>query len=233
MPEFAINGVVLDVPETLLDDKLTGKLAEGRYEEAEARAVKMRVQAGQRVLELGGGIGYISALCAQQTDPENVVTVEANPETLDVIRANLDRNGGAKTTLIHGAVALGAKEGATTKFHISRRFWASSLAGAEVKRRGIVRVPRLGLFRLFRQHRPHIVIVDIEGGEAELFDKPWPKHVRQVIMELHPAQYPTSTIKKIVDCMSASGLTYDPGCARGKLIAFRRVWSAQSVDSSE
>ena len=65
--------------------------------------------------------------------------------------------------------------------------------------------------------------MDIEGAEQTLFDEPWPAHVRSVMMELHPGRYPDTTIKKIIDCLSASGLTYDPGPSRGRILGFRRL----------
>jgi hypothetical protein len=65
--------------------------------------------------------------------------------------------------------------------------------------------------------------MDIEGAEAHLFDAPWPDHVTSVMMELHPGRYPDTVIQRIVDCMSDSGLTYDPGPSRGRILCFRRV----------
>jgi hypothetical protein len=71
-----------------------------------------------------------------------------------------------------------------------------------------------------------VVIMDIEGAEEHLFDAPWPDFVRHVMMELHPGRYPDTVIQRIVDCMSTSGLTYDPGPSRGRILCFRRVRGA-------
>jgi FkbM family methyltransferase len=169
----------------------------------------------------------VAALASRITGPENVVTVEANPEMIPVIRANLDRNGFHAATLLHGAVTGLDEPGGTIAFERKPVFWSGKLAGADSKPEAVVEVPMLPLHALLAEHRPHVVIMDIEGAEAHLFERKWPRHVRAVMMELHPKQYPDTTIKQIVDCMSASGLTYDPGTSRGRILGFRRVRHAE------
>lgn len=225
MADYEVNGVSLAVPGDILNDRIAAKLAAGRYEGHEAEAVKMRLRAGQRVLELGAGLGYIASLCARITGPENVVTIEANPALIPVIRANLDRNGFEAARLIHGAVTGLEKEDGTGDIGFEQKpaFWAARLAGEASDPGAVVQVPMLSLWALLAEHRPHVVIMDVEGAEAHLFGRKWPRHVKSVMMELHPNQYPDTVIKTIVDCMSRSGLTYDPGPSRGRILGFRRV----------
>ncbi|KUP92069.1 protein-L-isoaspartate O-methyltransferase [Tritonibacter horizontis] len=223
MARFQFDTVVLEVPDTLLTTSIAEKMATGGYERSEARAAAMRVRPGHRVLELGSGVGYISSLCAQITDPANIVTVEANPEVLGVIRRNLDLNNAAAVTLIHGAVVGRDFAEESVLFRIGRAFWGSSMAEDTASGDAVVEVPALSLCELLATHRPNVVIMDIEGAEQYLFDWKWPRHVRQLIMELHPSKYSSRTVKKMVDCMSQSGLTYDPGCSRGTLLGFRRA----------
>ncbi|MGR3454285.1 FkbM family methyltransferase [Pseudooceanicola sp.] len=222
MPEFELRGVRLALPDALATPKIVKKLESGQYEGFEARAATMRVRPGNRVLELGGGMGYVGCLCAGIAGAENVVTVEANPHMLPVIRANLDRNGHGAAQVIHGAVAGDGAEGESLTFRLGKAFWASSIA-EDGKPGDLVDVPLLRLGDLLRAHRPHVVIMDIEGAEQHLFDAPWPGHVRFVMMELHPARYPDTVIQRIFDTMSASGLTYDPGASSGGVVSFRRV----------
>jgi FkbM family methyltransferase len=222
MAEYEVNGVKLSVPDGMLTDRIAGKLASGGYEGHEARAALMRLRPGQRVLELGSGLGYIAALCAGVTGADNVVTVEANPAMLPVIRANLARNEAGGVTVLHGAVT-GADDAATVGFQTGTAFWGAHIATADTSPEAVVEVPRLSLPALLAKHRPHVVIMDIEGAEAHLFGAPWPGHVRAVVMELHPGRYPDTVVKSIVDCMSASGMTYDPGPSRGRILCFRKL----------
>jgi FkbM family methyltransferase len=223
MAEYEIDGLRMEAPEALLNARIAAKLEAGTYEAHEARAAAMRLRAGQRVLELGAGIGYVSAICARAVGAENVTCVEANPAMLPVIRANLDRNGYGAATLLHGAVTGREGTEAQIAFDGAKSFWAGRIADeASAAARG-VEVPALGLDGLLARARPHVVIMDIEGAEEWLFDGPWPAHVHAVMLELHPGRYPDTVIQRIVDCMSASGLTYDPGPSCGRILCFRKL----------
>ncbi|WP_294609392.1 FkbM family methyltransferase [uncultured Roseovarius sp.] len=223
MAEFEIDGIRLNVPDEMLNPKLTGKLSTGGYEAHEAHAARMRLREGQRVLELGSGIGYIASVCSSITGPENVTTVEGNPDMLPVIRGNLERNGFAAVTVLHGAVGGMKSTPDPIEFDTKKTFWAARLADMDSAPDAVVSVPHLGLGDLLKACRPHVVNMDIEGAEEHLFDAPWPAYNRAVMLELHPGRYSDVVIKRIVDCMSDSGLTYDPGSSRGRILGFRRV----------
>ncbi|AHM02898.1 Methyltransferase, FkbM family [Roseibacterium elongatum DSM 19469] len=218
---FHINGVDLVVPAGLASAEIVEKLRAGSYEADEARAADRCVKSGFRVLELGTGLGYVATLAAQRTAPEHVLSVEANPDLLPVIEGNLSRNGCSGVSLLHGAVAGQAEEDETVCFHISEGFTGSRL-GARGGRQ--VEVPLIGFHDLIRAHRPHVVLMDVEGAEAGFFDRPWKCPLRFCAMELHPRQYGPATIKKIVDAMSAMGMTYDPVVSSRKILGFRKVW---------
>ena len=222
MQDFQINGVTLNLPQDILTPGIAQKLLDGTYEGDEARSVDRCVRDGFRVLDLGSGIGYVAALCAQRTAPENVLTVEANPALLPVIEANLAANGAAGATVLHGAVTGSAAPGATASFNIAPGFTGSSLKGHGKTK---VEVPLIPIGDLIQTHRPHVVLMDVEGAEADLFHSPWTCPLRFFVLELHPKKYPPRVIKRIVDFMSAMNMTYDPVVSRGKVLGFRKVWS--------
>jgi FkbM family methyltransferase len=220
--EVEINGVALHVPAPLASPLVAAKLRAGTYEGDEARAAMACVKKDFRVLELGAGIGYVSALCAKRTAPANVLAVEANPELVPVIEDTLRRNGAGEATVLHAAVVPRCVEGDTGRFRVTDHFPAGRLAEAGGR---MVQVPLVGIHDLLRAHRPHVVIMDIEGAEAQLFDRPWRCPLRFCVLELHPKRYPPRAIKRIVDGMSAMSMTYDPALSCGKVIGFRRVWT--------
>jgi FkbM family methyltransferase len=228
MHEFRLNGVDLAVPSGLATPAILGKLADGTYEEDEARSADRCVRDGFRVLELGAGIGYVTALCAQRTGPGNVLSVEANPDLLPVIEANLARNGLSGVSVMHGAVTGPVDEGATAEFAVSDGFTGSSLTG---KGRGVT-VPLVSVHDLIRAHKPHVVLMDVEGAEAEMFGRPWKCPLRFCVMELHPRKYQPRVVKRIVDFMSRMDMTYDPVTSRGKVLGFRKVWGAADEPDS-
>lgn len=226
MPLITLDDVSLDVPDAIARPGLLKGLHEGTYEEDEANAARARVKPGMRVLELGAGLGYVSTICARQAGAENVISVEANPIMVPILKGNLARNGQGAVTVMHGAIVADAdpsdEEGML--FHASTSFLGGRLATEDSAPTNLVDVPAVGLRQLLRRHRPNVVMMDVEGAEEYLFDAPWNAHLRFLVMELHPDRYAASVIKRIVDCMSESGLTYDPAVSRGRVLGFRRVW---------
>ena len=221
MPDFTLHGVRLTVPDSMLRPRIAARLAEGGYENFEVMAARRAVRPGAQVLELGAGLGLVTCICAGIAGAENVTAVEANPKVLNVARANLDRNGYMAATLLHGAVVASGKA-ETVAFRCAPAFWASALA-VTGGRGETIDVPGLRLAHLLETYRPEIVVMDIEGGEAALFDDPWPDHVTTVLVELHPDAYTDTTIRRIFDCMSASGLVYAPDLSRNVVVGFRRT----------
>ena len=226
MAILTLNGVKLDIPDVVQTPGLMGRLAAGTYEEDEAHAARKRIKPGFRVLELGAGLGYVSNVCAEMAGAENVISVEANPAMLPVIRINLDLNGHEKARLIHGAVT-GGDGGGDIAFQANAAFLGGSLARDGVAAEELVDVPKVGIRSLIAKHRPNVVLMDVEGAEQDLFDEPWNPQLRFLILELHPPRYHACVIKRIVDCMSETGLTYDPLTSRGRILGFRKVWTGK------
>lgn len=222
METFELDGVVLGCPPRMLTEKIRRKLETGGYEAAEARALQMRLRPGWRVLDLGGGLGYLASLAARITDPEKIMCVEAHPGLQDVIRANLALNGADKVKLRHGAVVGDDYDDAKLLFAPAQQFWSSRIA--EEGARKPVEVPALRIGGLLEEQRPNLVVMDVEGAEQGYFGAPWPRFVKMIIMELHPKQYESrSVLKDMMDMMSRSGFVYDPGASQGTLLAMRRT----------
>ena len=221
MSEVTINGITLQVPATIRTAPMMERLRAGTYEEAEARAAIRRAKPGLRVLELGAGLGYVSALCARGAGADNLLSVEANPVMAPIARANLARNGFGAAQVLHAAVS-GRGAAGSVAFTAAGSFLGGSVAG-DGDTAGTVTVPRIAVGDLLARHRPNLVIMDVEGAEAEMFDAPWPASLRFLVLELHPRRYDRGVIKRIVDCMGRSGLTYDPATSRGRVLGFMRV----------
>ncbi|MGR3650114.1 MAG: FkbM family methyltransferase [Shimia sp.] len=223
MTVYTLKGIEVGIPDWLTDTQIAAKLASGDYENKESAAALQRIKKGWRVLEIGAGLGYVSAICAQAAGAENVMSVEANPKMLDPIRANLARNGQSDVTLVHGAVVGNAHDAETVKFRAGALFWGGGLVEEGTSPEDMVEVPAVPIGHLLAIHEPQFVMMDIEGGEQFLFEEKWPKCVRHVVLELHLSKYPRKVVKKIVDCMSRSGMTYDPGTSSGRTLGFMRV----------
>ena len=222
MPRFTLDDITLDVPESIAPPALLKRLRGGDFERDEAAAARARVAPGMRVLDLGAGLGFVSTILARGAGAENLLSVEANPALIPVLRANLDRNGQGAARVLHGAV-VGGDGGGRSRFQIPRAILGASLARPGVPEVEVTKVPRLGIGSVLYDHRPELVMMDVEGAEEHLFDQPWNPDLRFLVLELHPPRYSHRVIKRIVDCMSDTGLTYDPVTSSGRILGFRRV----------
>ncbi len=223
MASFTIKDIKLRVPGHALSASLRKQLETGRYEWNEALAVERHVTADDVVLDIGAGAGFVSVLAGRQAGPENVVSVEANTSMMAALRHNLDTNGSEKTRLLHGAVVADNFDEDTVLFAARAAFWASSIADENTNPDRIVEVPALRLSELLEEYRPTVVSMDVEGGELELCQQPWPDCVRLVVMEIHSKVYGASGIKAIMDGMSASNMTLMPWGTRGEVVVLQRV----------
>jgi len=222
MPQFTLDDITIYLPKTLARPALVERLQSGVFERPEAAAARAREKPGLRVLDLGGGVGFVSTILARGAGAENLVSVEANPALIPVLQANLDRNGQGAARVLHGAIAAGVG-GGTSRFRVQRGILGSSLAQPGVPEEEVTEVPSLGIQTLLYDHRPEFVMMDVEGAEEHLFDQPWNPELRFLVLELHPPRYGDRVIKRIVDCMSDTGLTYDPITSTGRILGFRRV----------
>lgn len=226
MPRFTVNGVELDIPSNQLVPNLVGALRSGRYEHTEAAALDRHLRPEDRFLDLGAGAGYLCALAARKVPGAAILGVEANPEMVEVARATLARAGAEGAVIEHGAVVAETWAEAEVPFRLRAGFWASSAvpepatAGTQGQ---TIRVPALRLGSVLARHRPSVVLLDIEGGEAALFDHPLPDHVRLVVLELHGKHYGPSGIRRIFDGLSAARFAYCPAGSRGSTVVFERV----------
>lgn len=226
MAKFLINGFILHLPDHLMNNTIRKSLQGGRYEGHETVAVNRHIVEGDRVLELGSGVGYIAMQIASRIGGENLMTVEANPKMVPCVEKNLAANLIDGVTVINAAVVPDSFTEDDVTFHMTAAFWASSLNPTLAKKwksTKSVEVPAVKIGELMQEHKPSVVIMDIEGGEQGLFDAPWPAHVRLLVIELHPQLYPDTVIQQIFDMMSKSNMTYCPVGSSGQVVVFKRI----------
>ena len=89
MRSFTLRGLTLSLPAAALKGNLERALSSGRYENHEADALLLHLRPGDRLLDLGAGLGFICALAARVLGEGSVFGVEAGPETIRLARKNL------------------------------------------------------------------------------------------------------------------------------------------------
>lgn len=220
---FTLQDVVLEVPRLLLTPKIEAALTEGRYEGQEAAALNAHLSLGDRVLELGSGLGYLAVHAALVVGPEAVTTVEANPDLIPVIKANLAANLMTGVTVLHGAALDTPPPNGICRFFLTPAFWASSTEAAGNPRAREISVAAFGLGDLLTETQATVLLADVEGAETELFFAPLPDALRLIILELHPNKFDADAIRQIFDRLSGQGFGYCPKASRGRIVCFQKV----------
>ncbi len=206
---ITVAGVRIPFVPSIITPLTETPLREGRYEAAERRALRSCLRPGDRVLELGGGIGFLSALAALTPGVRAVTTVEANPRLIPLIRETHRLNGleGGKARVIKGAVTADAGE--DIDFFIRRHFRGSSLDPNLGTFARSVKQQRIAIAPLLEKVRPTVIVCDIEGGEDGLFDAADLSGVHHIVIELHPKAYGDDGMDRVLSAFATQGLFWD------------------------
>ncbi|MCQ8186320.1 FkbM family methyltransferase [Parvularcula maris] len=158
------------------------KLMRGRHTYHERLILKDILEPGDRVLELGGGIGMVAIFSSKIVGSENVTSFEANPGLESLIRDNYELNGVSPTL----KVAMVGETAGSRTFHVSTQFSRSSIfdPGGETKP---VEVPVLPFAEELASIEPTVLVIDIQGGELELINYADFSSVKKILIEFHPS----------------------------------------------
>jgi len=178
-----------------VSDKIKRSLFRGTYESEELKMIQEVIQADERVLELGGGLGVTTSLMAKIASPALVWTFEANPHTFELMRSHLALNE------IHNVQAIQAvvgQEAGEVDFYVSKDFWGSSLIPRPESKRIVV--PVHSLKEVLNEVLPTTVVIDIEGAEYDLLLlKSWREtpSLKRIIVEFHKFSTEQSQSEKL------------------------------------
>lgn len=223
-PEYIEHlGVKIAVPEAAVSETVLRFMREGRYESREGKILNKIIEDRERVLELGGGLGFISTIAALNKKTEAVLTYEANPDLAEVISATHRLNSVANVDVRTGVLMRGAAQD-KVPFYVRKDFWGSSLSRKEGETNAReVHVPVYDLADVIYDFRPTMIVCDIEGGEATIFDgMPMPP-VKRILVEVHQPVIGPSGMKAVFDGLSKSGFYYDQDYSMGGVVLFRKI----------
>ena len=189
----------------------------GEYESKEIDLVARKLDAQDVVVEVGAGLGYLSAFCAQRIGSERVHTFEANPALMPLIRATHQRNA-IRPSVHNVLLARGAGE---CTFYVEAEFWASSTTARSAQAQAI-KVPQRDLNAELKRLAPTFMIVDIEGGEADFFAYADLAGVRKICLETHPDVIGNDGISALFARLLAQGFLLDFSGIRKNVFYFYR-----------
>jgi FkbM family methyltransferase len=135
---------------------------------------------------------------------ENVYTFEANANLEPMIQRTYRLN---KVSPKYTFCMLGERVG-QCDFFVSKNIWASS---AKSKPHSIDRVKvRVWPFNeVMQEIKPNYLIIDIEGGEAELFRYADLSYLNKICIELHPYAIGADAVAKVIESITHQGFKED------------------------
>jgi len=179
-----LDGIQLDLSQLSL--KVRNRIMMGIYEAHEKRMCHEFLNANDSVLEIGGAIGFIGLLCQKKIGIQKYYVFEANPKTLEILRANYQLNGLRPAAW---NMALGPGEG-PLQLEVASDFWENSIVprSTQAGPGKTVQVPGNTLRDLLRSAgaQVNVLIIDVEGAEQFMDLDEIPPEVDKIIIELHP-----------------------------------------------
>jgi FkbM family methyltransferase len=220
-------GVAIPFDPAVITPAIARAIREGRFEAEESRQIPRIVRPGDRVLEIGAGIGFISTLLARERRVARVVAVEANPHLMAYMTRLHELNRVRKVRRLNAVLTNGPGPSAT--FYLRRDFWMGSLSAGPNPYVGTVEVPTTSLDGLLRDEGIDLVVCDVEGAETVLFQDADLSGVDRIFLEMHDHVTGLSGVRGLFATLAGHGFVYDPRHSLGSVVLFQKLGARDIV----
>jgi FkbM family methyltransferase len=221
-----VSSIKLPIDKRIMSWKIERTLARSTYEQDEAKAAPRLFEHAGTVLELGAGLGFLSAHLRRRTKVGRIVAYEANPDLIDYIGRVHKTNGIGDIEVRHGVVLPTPPPRSTIPFYVRAHMWTSSLDATGSERSGpVVRtvdVPTFAWADVIADVQPDALMMDIEGGELDLIESCDPGPIKRMLVELHPAVYGVAGMSRIYQGLERRGFIYRNRLSYGSVLALER-----------
>jgi FkbM family methyltransferase len=212
-----LHGVTIAVPPEVVSAGVLRFLVEGGYERRELALLRHNLKSGDRVLELGAGLGFLACAAGREQPGVEYIAVEANPRLIPVIEKNFEINR-CRARLLHGVASTAA---GIVSFNMAEDFWASS-ACRVIQNHQAIEVAALDVNEIIGDFSPTMLVIDIEGGELELSGQLELSGVERIIVEMHPDVYGHDGSTKVIRSLLDQGFDIDVQNSGSQVFLFIR-----------
>lgn len=219
MASLTVHGIKVPVAPQDVSPVIWRALQSQSYEAKEAKWIFRAVKARDRVLELGSGIGIITALIAKVPGVQ-VWAFEANPATAELAKRVIAANDLDNVTYSQGILTAGPPRSFT--FYVRRDLWMSSTEKDQGPYERELSIVSANVDRFITDHRINALVMDIEGAEKELLQDAELPGVERIFLELHDHLYGLDGIRNITLALAEKGFAYDPRGSRGPCVLFAK-----------
>lgn len=158
------HGIRMDIEHALVNDNIRARFPKKSYEVEERKLLQRHLPDDADVIELGGCMGFITAVIDDHvTDEYTVTTVEANPDLIEILTRTRELND-SRYDIIHAAYGPTGSEVEFYKHDLV-------VGGSAVRETGTrINVDAMSIEEIAenRTTGPFSLIADIEGSEVDL-----------------------------------------------------------------
>ena len=220
-----VAGIALPLEHPLITPPIRRDIYFGDYERKELDLIERRLEPVDTVMEIGAGIGFLSAFCARNVGSERVHAYEANPALLPLIEEVHARNG-VHPRVVHALLGKGDGE---RDFFVERDYWASSLVRRSPEAQ-CIRIRQIDLEAELARVAPSFLIVDVEGGEYELLRDATLAGVAKLCLEVHPDVLGNARVSELFAALIGAGFALDFTLMRKNVFFFTREARGQGTN---
>jgi FkbM family methyltransferase len=170
------------------------------------------------VLEIGAGLGLVSAFCAKRIGSDRVFAFEADPDLEPCIRETYQLNGVDPSLEI---CAVAARPGRVT-LHRDRHFISASVVRRRAGARP-VEVPGKALNYVAARLQPTLLVIDAEAADAGLFDQAELPTVSRILLEAHDRVIGPQATDQVIARLREMGFLVHGGISSPDHLVLRRT----------
>jgi FkbM family methyltransferase len=196
-----VDGLNVCTVASLVTRQIQRALYTDTYEKPERVLVSKAIAAGDRILEIGAGIGVVSLICARICGQESILSYEANPIAASVLKYNFSLNNMVPNLRIR---AVGKNAG-PVDFHFHDNIFSSSLVRRGETEKSQVEADAISA--VLMEFQPNVLVIDAEGAEIELLPEVVGTSVHKIIAELHPHIVGELPIQGMIDGLQNAGFS--------------------------
>lgn len=215
------HGVLIPYAPEVITPTIEEAITTHRFESEEAHELSNIVEPGDRVLELGAGIGFISTILDRHSSVDKVIAVEANPKLMGYM-ARLHSLNRVRKVERRNAI-LTNQPISSMKFYLRHDFWMGSLCAGPNPYQETVDVPTENLDQLIRDEEISLIVCDIEGAESFLFENADLSGVTRIYLELHDHVTGLKGVRNLFNALEKEDFCYDPRHSSKSVVLFRRL----------
>jgi len=212
------HGLTVPVSASHMPLPILMQIAEDAYERPELLAAEGMIWDGDRVLEMGTGLGIVSGLISRMAADVEIRSFEANPSLLPHI-AELHRLNDITNVDVTHAMLEPNPASETRTFHIHKYFSEGSIYQTEMSEDAIE------INKVIKEFQPTILVCDIEGAEEVVIPDCDLSGLRALVLEMHPDVMSRVGMKKIFDACLAVDLYPRVEFSSEQVIAFEKIES--------